>query len=164
MSNLSLMLDMLEDDQSLKISPIGCSMCPFFYGGRDYVYLIRPSFPLKKGDIALFQRTNGIYVIHRVYKVSKKDSQTVYYMLGDNQTWVEGPVYDSQIHAVTAQILRKGHLIDCKTNRNYRLLSWIWLHIRPLRPIFIRGWIFIKPKLHKQQKSAILTEIKSKGE
>lgn len=149
MTNISLALSMLKSGQALKITPQGYSMCPFFVGGRDDVYLVPPKFPLKKGDIALFQRADGTYVIHRVYRIRKSENTTLYYMLGDNQTWIEGPILEPQIHAVTTQIMRKGKLIDCSSNKTYRFLSMLWLHMRPIRPLFINFWNRIKPAVHK---------------
>lgn len=153
MTNISLALSALKEGQALKITPQGTSMCPFFYGGRDSVNVVVPSFPLKRGDIALYIRDDGTYVIHRVYKVKKEATGTSYYMMGDNQDWVEGPLKESQIHAVAASIIRKGKMIDCKRNMTYRFLSKLWLLLKPLRPFFIKLWnnSSIKRKRAKNQ-------------
>ena len=163
MTNILILLSLLQEDQTLKISPQGYSMCPFFVGGRDDVYLKAAVFPLKKGDIALYQRDSGQYIIHRVYRIKNVNSNCEYYMLGDNQTWIEGPIHPSQIHAVTVKFTRKGKMIDCSSNKLYRFLSWIWMAIRPLRPIFIRFWIGIRPTVHKHQAKQILNEMKNKS-
>ncbi len=140
MTNLSFTLNMLKENQTLKITPIGSSMCPFFYGGRDDVYLQRPKFPLKRGDIALFQREDGTHVLHRVHHIKHASGVCLYYMLGDNQTWLEGPVKESQILAKAVKILRKGKLIDCQKNYLYRIVASAWLVLRPVRPVFIHLW------------------------
>lgn len=140
MTNLSIMLSMLEENQTLKITPIGSSMCPFFYGGRDNVYLQRPHFPLKRGDIALFQREDGTQVIHRIHHTKLSSGERLYYMLGDNQTRVEGPIQESQIFAKAVKILRKGKLIDCQRNYLYRIAAAAWLILRPVRPVFMHLW------------------------
>lgn len=154
MTQISHAVEQLNTNEVLKITPQGTSMFPFFLGGRDHVYVTKPSFPLKKGDIALFQRDNGIYVIHRVYKVCKQESKVLYYMLGDNQTWIEGPIQSNQIHAVVLQIVRKGKIIHCKTNLFYRFLMKCWMFIRPLRPFVLRLFSIIshyrKQRLQKQ--------------
>lgn len=139
------MLSMLEEDQTLKITPIGSSMCPFFYGGRDDVYLRRPHFPLKRGAIALFQREDGTQVIHRIHHIKCASGERLYYMLGDNQTWLEGPIAENEILAEATQIIRKGKLIDCQRNRLYRLTAAIWLILRPVRPPIMHLW----NKLHQ---------------
>ena len=140
MTNISIALAALNDGQVLKINPQGTSMCPFFYGGRDCVYVAVPQFPLKRGDIALFLRTDNTYVIHRVYKVKTKQGTREYYMMGDNQNFIEGPIDESQIHAVAKSIVRKGKIIDCKKNMLYRFCSKLWLILKPLRPLFISAW------------------------
>ena len=47
----------------------GTSMNPLFKMGRDRVYIEKPKSRLKKGDIALYNRADGSYILHRVYKV-----------------------------------------------------------------------------------------------
>ena len=94
--------------------------------------MIAPCDPdsLRRGDVALYRRDNSILVLHRIWKV-RTDG---FYMVGDNQTEIEGPLRPDQI---------RGKLIAC--NRNglefstqnvlYRMLSGIWLSCRPLRPL-----------------------------
>lgn len=149
MTNIAMALEMLEKDQTLKISPIGCSMCPFFLGGRDDLYIKRPIYPLKPGEIALFQRPDGQYVIHRIHHVEQRQGIRQYYMLGDNQTWLEGPIPENELQAVAVKIMRKGRLIDCRTNRFYRFTAFLWLKIRPIRPIFIKIWNTVKSNKHQ---------------
>lgn len=138
MTAIEQQINCLQPNQVLKITPNGFSMYPFFVGGRDDVYVAPPHFPLKRGEIALYLRDNGTYVIHRVYKVERIGKDYQYYMLGDQQTWIEGPLKQSQIHAVAVQIIRKGTPIDCGKNRTYRLLSKLWMLVRPLRPYIFK--------------------------
>lgn len=133
MTNLSLAISLLKDGQHLKITPHGTSMTPFFCGDRDSVLAVKPVFPLKRGDIAVFLRTDGTYVIHRVYAIKKTADNYQYYFLGDNQSHIEGPISEAQIHAQVAYIIRKGKQIDCKKSIPYRILSHIWMLLRPVR-------------------------------
>ncbi len=150
MTKLYLLLSQLKDNQSLKITPQGTSMCPCFLGGRDSVYVARPNFPLHKGDIALFLRSNGVYIIHRVYKVEHSKQGNLYYMLGDNQGWIEGPISEDQIHAVAVKIIRKGKTIHCQTNHLYRAFVRIWLLVRPLRLGLLNPYRKLKALFHKE--------------
>lgn len=165
MTNLSLALSLLSDNQTLEISPNGYSMCPFFLGGRDTVYITQPSFPLKRGDIAVYKRNlaeDERYIIHRIHHLEQTTTGTLYYMLGDNQIQIEGPINESQIHGIALQIKRKGKLIDCKTNHFYRFTSKLWLLIRPIRPIFIRIWLTFMPSIHRMQRADILKNARKK--
>ena len=133
MTNLLSKINALKPGEFLSLTPKGFSMCPTFLGGRDQVYVTAPDFPLSKGDIAIFLRKDDTYVIHRVCKVK---SQNEYYFLGDNQTKIEGPIFEEQIHGIVTHIVKKGKVIDCNKNFSYKLYSKLWLFFRPLRPFF----------------------------
>ncbi len=104
-------------------------MLPFLAGGRDYVFLQRPSNPLKKGDIVLFTRKNGDYVLHRIKHIKPEG----YYLLGDRQTALEGPVEESSIRCVAVKVKRKGKLLTPKSFC-WKFFSTFWLYAVFLRP------------------------------
>ena len=124
---------LFREGYALKICPSGRSMIPFIRGGRDEV-LLRSAINarLKRGDIVLYTRTDGIHVLHRVHHIHGE----LFYLLGDAQTQVEGPLKRSSIQAVAASITRKGREIKCD-NRLYRMFSSIWLTLRPFRPLIL---------------------------
>lgn len=107
----------------------GGSMEPFLAGNRDSVYITAPVLPLKKGDIAFFERESGKIVMHRVCKVDKN----VYYFIGDAQTIFEGPISDAAIIGVVNSVNRKGKTIN--KGFTWYFFKHIWLAIVPLRPI-----------------------------
>ena len=137
---LPLIMSALEDGQAFAVHPIGYSMFPFFSGNRDTLFLTKPVFPLHRGDIVLYRRTNGVFVVHRIHHITTDNSSSSYYMLGDNQTWIEGPLQESQIHGVVSSYVRKGRKIDCPANKWYNLLWRIWMLLRPCRPVFLKAW------------------------
>ncbi len=137
MTNILLMLNLLPERESIKISPTGNSMRPFISGYRDDVFLIKPSFPLKRNDIALYQRESGQYVLHRIHHSKVINGETLYFFLGDSQTTLEGPIHECCIHAIATQILRKGRIIKCN-NLLYRFISQVWLILQPLRPMILK--------------------------
>ena len=69
-----------------------------------------------------------------------------FYMVGDNQTHIEGPLQAEQIHGKLIEIIRKGKSISVE-NIVYRVLSWIWLCLRPIRRPISVVIAFIKKKL-----------------
>ena len=126
----SALLPLLEEGYSLHIPVEGLSMYPLLVGGRDSVIISSPSrSKLQRGDIVLFVRKDGTHVLHRVYDI-KND---MYYMLGDAQTWVEGPIANDAIRAVADSIVRKGRKIKLR-NSPLQRISIIWMYLRPLRP------------------------------
>lgn len=47
----------------------GNSMWPLLVGGRDMVRLARPDRCAQSGDIALYQKADGSYILHRVIRL-----------------------------------------------------------------------------------------------
>ncbi len=131
-----VMLDMLKAGRKLRISPTGFSMYPFLVSKRDEVILIPADRKeLQKGDICLYRRDDSLHVLHRLHHITDDG----YYMLGDSQTWIEGPLRRDQILAVAESIIRKGRQISCDS-RKYLFLYRLWMKIRPLRPAIIWCW------------------------
>ena len=50
---------------------------PFLIDRRDQVLIKRIERPLKKGDIAFFQRENGQYIMHRIHFMRKDAAELV---------------------------------------------------------------------------------------
>lgn len=127
-------LPLLEDGQTLEITPIGSSMFPLFDKERDQAVLAAANTDrLRRGDVVLYRRDSGMLILHRIWK-RKKDG---FYMVGDNQTEIEGPLRAEQIKAVMVSFCRKGRRISCR-NPVYLVLSHIWLFLRPVRHIISR--------------------------
>lgn len=125
---------LLREGKALEIHPTGTSMYPLLTG-EDAV-IIRPvskEEKIKKNQILLYQRDNGLLVLHRVCKI-KEDG---YYFVGDNQTEVEGPLKRGSLLAVVTDIRRHGRWFPVK-HLLYRFLSRLWLFLRPVRPFISR--------------------------
>ncbi len=74
----------------------GTSMLPMLRDGIDTVVIVKANAPLKTGDVPLYIRENGEYVLHRIIKV-RKDG---YVLRGDNQTVSEYPICENQIAGI----------------------------------------------------------------
>jgi len=124
-----IIVELLESGQTARITVTGDSMRPFLKPGRDSVELAKTSFQeIRKGDIVLIRRTNGIYVLHRVYQKTKD----YFTMVGDAQQWIEGPLYPEQLIARVVSVRRNNREIPCG-NTGWVVLSWIWLRLRSFR-------------------------------
>ena len=55
----------------MEMPVFGSSMAPFLIHGRDAVRLVKCTHPPKRGEIVLFRRLDGHYVLHRVWRVTK---------------------------------------------------------------------------------------------
>ena len=85
---------LLEAGEIIQIYPEGYSMYPMFVPGRDAAVIKKADVKkIRRADVVLYRRKGSILVLHRVVK--RKGGQ--FYMAGDNQTEVEGPVEEDQI-------------------------------------------------------------------
>ena len=62
------LLELLEETEAAPLVISGSSMTPFLVHGRDTVFLSKPVFPLKRGDMVLYRRDTGAYILHQVYR------------------------------------------------------------------------------------------------
>lgn len=108
----------------------GSSMSPFLCHKRDYIYFTKPDRELRRGDMVFYQRDTGQYVMHRIYKRKKDD----YYMVGDAQTQIEGPLRGDQIFARIIKVKRKGRIIE-PGNFWWEFFEHVWIRIIPMRKV-----------------------------
>lgn len=126
---LDTVCDLLrQGEHSVAVPVAGSSMTPFLVNG-DTVYLDLPDSPIKRGDVVLYTRDNGRYILHRVYRVNRDGS---FIMVGDAQIELELLPSANQIHARVTMARHKG-----KINKPGQLRWWayrhIWLWLRPVR-------------------------------
>ena len=122
---------LLRDGHTIRLKPQGYSMYPLFIPGRDEA-VIAPcrAETLHRGDVVLYRRDQSILVLHRIWKI-RKDG---FYMVGDNQTAIEGPLRPDQIRGKLIACYRNGREVSTR-NPFYRMLTGFWLAFRPFRPL-----------------------------
>ena len=125
---------LLKAGACIQIYPQGYSMYPFIDPRRDEVVLagIEEGSALRRGDVVLYRRGNGMLVLHRIYKIG----QDGLYLLGDHQTAIEGPVRREQVKGKMTGMVRDGRYMDVG-NPGYRMLSVVWLWLRPARRVIM---------------------------
>ena len=123
---------LLKDGYSIRIHPQGYSMYPLFIPKRDEA-VIEPVDvnTLQRNDVVLYRRDSGILVLHRILKTNPEGI----WLVGDNQTEIEGPLRADQIKGRLCLVIRNGHEISVRSVP-YRFLTSLWLFLRPLRPFF----------------------------
>lgn len=137
MNNLTLyellptILECVQNGQEAVFTPGGISMQPMIYGGKDRVALVKPRFPLKKSDILLYRREDGILVLHRL--VGFQNGQYVF--RGDNTLANEYGITDENILAMVSRFCRNGkwHSVD---EKGYRFYAAFWSAVYPFRRVY----------------------------
>lgn len=104
---MAVLEDMVDQGMEVTLNVSGTSMEPFLVHKRDSVYLGTPTRPLRAGDVVCYRRRNGQYVMHRIMK--RRGNQ--FFLAGDHQTTLEGPVEREQIFAVMLSANRNGRWI-----------------------------------------------------
>ncbi len=127
----------IADGGSVRVRVKGNSMAPFLIDGRDTVFFeALPDRALRSGDILLYQRKNGRYVMHRLYQV-KDDSLT---FVGDNQKVLERGISRDQLIAYANHFIRDGKDIYCSHSALNRFFVF-YMKVRVRWPKLTEGLI-----------------------
>ena len=111
MSNTSSFEEQLALHGRIIYKNVGDSMMPLIKEGRDVLIIESPKGRLKKGDVPLYKRDSGQYVLHRVHKVLPDG----YIICGDNRIFRERGICDRHIIGVLTGIIREGREISFDT-------------------------------------------------
>ena len=134
------LLELLEVTEPVPLVVSGNSMSPFLAHGRDTVYLSNIKEPPKRGDMVLYRRSSGAYILHRVSRVEETGCTIV----GDAQDWLETGIQPQQILAVVTAVRRKGKLLR-KGSFWWDFFEKVWIRMVPLR----RGAMALYARLKK---------------
>ncbi len=138
---ISALRELTEAGKEVPLLISGNSMAPFLIHERDTIFFRKPERRLKKGDIVFFQRRDGTFVLHRIYRVRPEG----FYIVGDAQTAVEGPVMENQIFAVVTKVRRKGKLISCG-DFWWDFFAYVWIRMLPLRRPVLKAYSWLRGK------------------
>ncbi len=133
----------LKDGKSVRLTVTGNSMYPLFRDQRDTVTL-SPASSFKKGDVVLFQRADGRFVLHRIIK--KKNG--LFTFAGDNETVKEYPVKKEDCLAVMKSFVRMG-TEDSVNALWYKLYTAFWVFAFPVRP-FAKKTLTLGARLYRR--------------
>lgn len=135
---VSVLRDIAAEGKVVSMRIAGSSMAPFLCHNRDYIYFTKPDRELRRGDMVFYQRDSGQYVMHRI---CRRDGRG-FYIVGDAQTAVEGPVREDQIFARIIRVQRKGRILK-PGDFWWEFFEHVWIRIIPLRRMFVRLYGFI---------------------
>ena len=141
---VSVLREIAEEGKVVSMRIAGSSMSPFLAHGRDYIYFTKPDRELRAGDMVFYQRRNGQYVMHRIYKVKAEG----YYIVGDAQTEIEGPVARDQIFAFITKVKRKDRILQ-PGDFWWEFFEHVWIRMIPLRRPAVRLYAAVSKMLHR---------------
>ena len=115
-----LMLEAFNDNKTFSFPIKGTSMLPLLKND-DVVTIKKIENDIKKGDILLFKRNDGSFILHRVNKI-KKDH---YLIVGDHQTPLEKVLYEQIIAKVINYQKKKNNKTYYMKGIRYSLYKFI---------------------------------------
>ena len=125
--------ELFEEGVILPLSVTGTSMLPLLHPERSVVMLEGISGEtVKKGDILLFRRENGSFVLHRVRKCFPDGCLQ---MNGDAQDWCE-VIERERVIAVVREVITDGR-------HENRIFIQLYNHLWPLTFGFRRSLIAV---------------------
>lgn len=127
------LMEIVRSGKTVPLDVTGNSMLPFLKGGRDRVILTAFSSPAKVGDILLYKRKNGDFVLHRVIDINNDGL----FFAGDIHSVIEGPVSESDVIARVTSARRNGQLIR-SGSKQWSFFEKKWIKTLKYRKYFSR--------------------------
>ena len=88
--------------------------------------------------MVFYQRATGQYVMHRICKIKPEG----YYMIGDAQKEIEGPLERGQIFALITKVRRKGKWMG-PGDFWWDFFEHVWIRIIPIRRFVVKAYSII---------------------
>lgn len=132
------LLELLDETDTVPLLISGNSMSPFLIHGRDTVFLSKIVTPPQRGDMILYRRDNGKFVLHRVYETGK-----TFTMVGDAQTLLEKGIRPEQMLAKVTAVTRKGKLLK-KGSFWWDFFEKTWIRMVSMRSAARSAYSYLK--------------------
>ena len=135
------MVELLKEGHTVTLPLRGRSMRPFLEDGRDKA-ILKIVDNYKEGDAVLAEISKGHFVLHRLIRI---EGQKVT-LRGDGNLGDEHCTL-ADIRAKAIGFYRKGRSkLDSTDGRKWRIYSWIWMRLTPVRrwPLAFHRRIWLK--------------------
>ena len=131
--NKALMMEeirtLISEGRTVSLTVKGNSMNPILVHLRDQMTLGPwKEEDIRKGCVALVKDTRGNYLIHRIIR---RDKETVT-LIGDGNVGLYETAEMGNIIGIMYSITRKGKVWNAD-DRLWKLYSWFWMLLLPLR-------------------------------
>lgn len=135
---------LISEGRTVSLTVKGNSMNPFLVSLRDQMTLGPwKDEDIRKGCVALVKDIRGNYLIHRIIS---RDGNTVT-LIGDGNVGLYEKAVTDEIIGIMYSITRKGKVWKAD-DRMWKLYSWFWMLILPVRrwPLGLWRRIFLKSR------------------
>lgn len=135
---------LISEGRTVSLTVKGNSMNPFLVSLRDQMTLGPwKDEDIRRGCVALVKDIRGNYLIHRIIA---RDGDTVT-LIGDGNVGLYEKAITDEIIGIMYSITRKGKIWKAD-DRMWKLYSWFWMLILPVRrwPLGLWRRIFLKSR------------------
>lgn len=135
---------LISEGRTVSLTVKGNSMNPFLVSLRDQMTLGPwKDEDIRRGCVALVKDIRGNYLIHRIIA---RDGDTVT-LIGDGNVGLYEKAITDEIIGIMYSITRKGKVWKAD-DRMWKLYSWFWMLILPVRrwPLGLWRRIFLKSR------------------
>lgn len=144
---LPVLIDIIKSGKDVSVTVTGSSMAPFLAHLRDSIIVSPPPRQFHRGDMVFFQRKDGSYVMHRIHHLKEEKL----YLVGDNQTEIEGPIEPEQVFGIVRKVIRNGKLLQ-KGDFWWDFFEKAWIRIVPLRPAAVKAVSIVYKLRHRHKR------------
>ncbi len=135
---------LLDEGHTVTLRLKGFSMRPFLEDGRDKALLVKAVDP-KVGDPVLAEVSEKHYVLHRIIAIN--GDQVV--LRGDGNLGEEHCTIPDVKGAVIGFYRKGREMLDRTDGRKWRIYSWFWTRLYPIRRYLLAFYRRIWLKLFK---------------
>ncbi len=137
---------LINKNHQVTIRARGYSMRPFIEHNRDELVFGPVTRPVVVGDVVLAEITPGKYVCHRVDAVGDERIR----LRGDGNLYGTEICRREDVCAMLDAVIRYGKQYDLATSRVWKIYSWWWVRLLPMRRHFLAlyrlFWLHQLPK------------------
>ena len=124
---VGMLKELTEEGKEVSMLVFGSSMAPFLIHARDMIYFKKPDRELQKVILYFSEKERAVR-----HAPDMEDQAGGYYIVGDAQTQIEGPVKREQIFALITKVRRKEKWLE-PGDFWWEFFEHVWLHMIPLR-------------------------------
>ena len=133
---------LISEGKSVSITAKGYSMNPFIRHLEDTLTIgAWEDKDLKKGTAALVRTTKGDYVFHRI--IERKGDWLL--LEGDGNIGIKEKATTDGVIGIMHSITRGGRIYTSES-RCWKIYSWIWMALRPVRRYPLAIWRRLNPQ------------------
>lgn len=126
---LPQLVEFISEGHTVTIIARGNSMMPFIHDGRDSLIFSALESNVRVGDVVLAEIHKGVFVCHRI--VGIKNGMVT--LRGDGNVQGMETCMIEDVRAQLISVVRNGKHYNLKTSRVWKLYSFCWTRLLPLR-------------------------------